>query len=359
MDLSPFPYLQGNYAPVDEERDFDQELKIEGEIPKNLVGAFMRNGPNVAFQPNHYVYPLDGDGMVHAVYFNKGQVQYKNRWIDTSHHKTEKKFGRTIYGSSGKLMEVPQEVIEAGGEPNPIRNTANTNVLYHGDKLFALWEGGFPHLLNNDLSTVGLYDYDGALSPGDALTAHPKVCPDTGALITCTQRWDSADYTLRVIDKAGKHVGSKTVSFPRKSIIHDLQITQNYVVIFYAPTYYDVEAAKKGGDPFAWEAATGTRIVVVPRDFSQKEINFETESFFSWHFCNGFEAGGKIIIDYIWINSIPFAQQSSTGTEKQPRRMYRMELDLATKHVSNEQFSDVFCEFSRVDERLMGKAYIA
>ena len=43
--------------------------------------------------------------------------------------------------------------------------------------------------------------------------------------------------------------------------------------------------------------------------------------------------------------------------EKQPRRMYRMSLDLATRQVSNEQFSDVFCEFSRVDERRMGKEY--
>ena len=34
-----------------------------------------------------------------------------------------------------------------------------------------------------------------------------------------------------------------------------------------------------------------------------------------------------------------------------------MTLDLATKQVTDEQFSDVFCEFSRVDERRMGKDY--
>ena len=51
MDLSAFPYLQGNYAPIDEERDFNEDqLRIEGEVPSNLVGAFMRDGPNVAFQ---------------------------------------------------------------------------------------------------------------------------------------------------------------------------------------------------------------------------------------------------------------------------------------------------------------------
>ena len=166
MDLSAFPYLQGNYAPIDEERDFDQtQLRVEGVVPPNLLGAYMRAGANVAYQPNHYVYPLDGDGMIHAVYFKDGQVQYKNRWVQTSHLQTERKFNRTIYGSVGKLLPVPQEVIDAGGEPSPIRNTANTNVIYHGEKLLAMWEGGFPHLLNPDLSTVGLYDYGGLHIP--------------------------------------------------------------------------------------------------------------------------------------------------------------------------------------------------
>ena len=358
MDLSAFPYLQGNYAPVDEERDLDEsQLRIEGEVPTSLLGAYMRDGANVAFQPNHYVYPLDGDGMVHAVYFKDGHVEYKNRWVQTSHLMTERKFNRTIYGSVGKMLPVPQEVIDAGGEPNPVRNTANTNVIYHADKLLAMWEGGFPHLLNNDLSTVGLYDYDGALKPGDALTAHPKVCPDTGQLVSCTQRWDSPNYWVQIFDARGAHIRSVLVEFERKGIVHDLQITNNYVVIFYAPAFHSVEKAMKGENPFMWEPELGTKIIAIPRSGRGENIVFETDAFFSWHFCNGFERDGKIVIDYVWINSIPFTQDQGTGVEKQPRRMHRMTLDPVTKRVEDEEFSDVFCEFSRVDERRMGKDY--
>jgi carotenoid cleavage dioxygenase len=102
----------------------------------------------------------------------------------------------------------------------------------------------------------------------------------------------------------------------------------------------------KGEDPFVWEPELGTKIIAIPRDGSGENIVFETESFFSWHFCNGFESGGKIVLDYVWINSIPFTQSQGTGVEKQPRRMYRMTLDMVTRQVTNEQFSDVFCEFS-------------
>ena len=358
MDLSAFPYLQGNYAPVAEERDLgEDQLRVEGEVPRSLAGAFMRDGANVAYQPNHYVYPLDGDGMVHAVYFNDGHVQYKNRWVETNHLKTERKFGRMIYGSVGKILPVPQDVIDAGGEPNPVRNTANTNVIYHGGKLFAMWEGGFPHLLNSDLSTVGLYDYEGALKPGDALTAHPKVCPETGQLISCTQRWDSPNYWVQIFDAKGAHMRTIPVEFERKGIIHDLQITPNYVIIFFAPAFHSLEKAMKGEDPFMWEPELGTKVIVIPRDGTGKNTVFETDAFFSWHFCNGFERDGQIVIDYIWINSIPFATAQGSGVEKQPRRMHRMTLDLATKNVTDEEFSDVFCEFSRVDERKMGKEY--
>jgi carotenoid cleavage dioxygenase len=34
-----------------------------------------------------------------------------------------------------------------------------------------------------------------------------------------------------------------------------------------------------------------------------------------------------------------------------------MTLDVNTKAVTNDRFSDVFCEFSRIDERRMGKKY--
>jgi len=162
---------------------------------------------------------------------------------------------------------------------------------------------------------------------------------------------------VQVFDKNGRHKQTIPVEFPRKGIIHDLQITDNHVVIFYAPAFHNVEKAMRGEDPFEWHPEQGTQIIAIPRDGVGERIVFETEAFFSWHFCNGYEAGGKLIIDYIWINSIPFTQVQGTGVEKQPRRMYRMTLDPATRQVTNEQFSDVFCEFSRCDERRMGKAY--
>ncbi len=162
---------------------------------------------------------------------------------------------------------------------------------------------------------------------------------------------------MQIFDASGKHMKTIPVAFERKGIIHDLQITPNYVIIFYAPAFHSLEKAMKGENPFMWEPELGTKVVVIPRDGTGKQMVFETDPFFSWHFCNGFEQGARIILDYVWINSIPFTTEQGSGVEKQPRRMHRMTLDLVTKQVTDEQFSDVFCEFSRVDERRMGKDY--
>ncbi len=169
MDLSISPYLQGTYAPVLEEYDFGQGaggLRVDGEIPENLRGAFMRNGPNIAWQPDHYVYPADGDGMVHAVYFADGRVHYRNRWVRTAGFQVEEKLGRSCYGSIGKIRMPDAQTLAAGGPPSPLKNLANTNVVYHGGRLLALWEVGNAHELTADLATVGEWDYDGALTGG-------------------------------------------------------------------------------------------------------------------------------------------------------------------------------------------------
>src|SRR5262245_28181064 len=62
------PHLSGNFAPVGPELDTGDLPVIAGRIPPELSGAYMRNGPNPLFKPISYTYPMDGDGMIHAVY---------------------------------------------------------------------------------------------------------------------------------------------------------------------------------------------------------------------------------------------------------------------------------------------------
>jgi carotenoid cleavage dioxygenase-like enzyme len=77
------PHLSGNYAPMGPEIDVGNLPVVAGAISPDLRGAYMRNGPNPLFKPLWYAYPMDGDGMIHAVYFENGRARYRNRFVQT------------------------------------------------------------------------------------------------------------------------------------------------------------------------------------------------------------------------------------------------------------------------------------
>src|SRR5262249_26974351 len=79
------PYLQGNFAPVDRETTLF-ELPVEGELPKDLNGILLRNGPNPvgAIDGGHHWFV--GDAMLHAIELSNGRARsYRNRWVRTEH----------------------------------------------------------------------------------------------------------------------------------------------------------------------------------------------------------------------------------------------------------------------------------
>lgn len=72
VDAAPEnPYLVGVHAPVTTEIDAD-DLEVIGEIPRDLNGVYLRNGPNRRFPAGGRYHWFDGDGMVHAMAFENG-----------------------------------------------------------------------------------------------------------------------------------------------------------------------------------------------------------------------------------------------------------------------------------------------
>ncbi len=75
------PYLSGNFAPVKEEvTAFD--LKVTGEIPRELEGRFLRIGPNPIDPDPKTHHWFIGNGMVHGVRLRGGRAEwYRNRYV--------------------------------------------------------------------------------------------------------------------------------------------------------------------------------------------------------------------------------------------------------------------------------------
>jgi carotenoid cleavage dioxygenase-like enzyme len=171
------PHLRGGFAPVWDELTVEG-LPVRGEIPRELAGAYMRNGPNPAYPPLSYTYPFDGDGMVHALYLAEGRATYRNRFVLTAGLRAERRAGRALYGGLARPVPLDPALVGPDGDPGPFKNVANTNVVRHAGRTLALWEAGLPYELTQDLDTRGTAP--GRLShqgPGYARPGPPHESP--------------------------------------------------------------------------------------------------------------------------------------------------------------------------------------
>ncbi|MCU1660260.1 MAG: carotenoid oxygenase [Pseudonocardia sp.] len=98
IDVASVPHLQGVFAPVVDEVDA-ADLPVVGELPAEMDGVYLRNGPNPRFTPlGSYVYPLEGDGMVHGMWLSGGRARYANRFVRTPMLRAEEQAGRGLWG---------------------------------------------------------------------------------------------------------------------------------------------------------------------------------------------------------------------------------------------------------------------
>ena len=70
-------------APQTTEWDADDLTVVEGEIPDDLDGVYLRNTENPVHPALKVYHPFDGDGMLHIVGFRDGKAFYRNRFVRT------------------------------------------------------------------------------------------------------------------------------------------------------------------------------------------------------------------------------------------------------------------------------------
>jgi 8'-apo-carotenoid 13,14-cleaving dioxygenase len=324
-------YLTDNYAPVAEEVT-TTNLRVTGAIPRELNGRYLRNGPNpigpVDPAKHHW---FTGSGMVHGVRLGNGRAQwYRNRWVRSA------------------------SVIEALGEDVAGRELGggnNTHVIGHAGRTWALVEAGSPPVeLTDELDTLGVNAFFGTLADR-GFSAHPKVDPDTGELHAMCYHWpDWADHLQYVrVGKNGRVVRTVNIPVPGMTMVHDMSLTPNYVVVFDLPVTINLEMAMAGSNfPFAWNADYQPRVGLLPRNGEAKDIVWvDVGACYVFHPMNAYEdAQGRVVIDLCRYRRMferdhtgPFGDSLAT--------LDRWTIDPKTRRVNEERIDDRGQEFPR------------
>jgi all-trans-8'-apo-beta-carotenal 15,15'-oxygenase len=348
--------------------------EIEGVIPQELTGTLFRNGPGLLDIGGTPIdHPFDGDGMICAFTFKDGRAYFRNRFVETEFYLQEKAAGKILYrGVFGTA--------KPGGWLNNLfdlrlKNIANTNVIYWGGKLLALWEAAEPHRLDpKTLDTEGLDYLDGVLKPGNSFSAHPWIDPScqfdggTPCLVNfAIEPGLSSKITIFEFAPDGKLLRRHSHSVPGFSFIHDFAITPNYCIFFQNSVSFNplpfVMGWRGAGECVQFNPNKPTRAILIPRDPVKTEVKiWEIRSGFVFHHANAFEEEGRVYVDSIAYNSLPQVQPETSYKDVNfanldPGQLWRFSFNLEDDRIDRELIEARCCEFPSLHPNRVGRNY--
>ena len=336
------PYLRGNFAPVAAETT-STRLEVVGEIPEQLEGRLLRIGPNPLDPPPSDHHWFLGVGLAHGVRLRGGRAEWYH----------------------SRLVRSPDVSARLGEDPVPDPwppghgvFSANTNIIDHAGRTWALVEAGSPPIeLDHDLDTVAVSDFDGTLPR--AYSAHPKRDPATGELHAVAYWWgwgNSVQYL--VVGNQGRVTRTVDVEVTGGPMIHDTSITENHIAIMDLPCVFDLDMAAAGRSlPYRWDPDYPARIGWLNRTSPTCDVRwFDIDPCYIFHPLNSYETDdGRIVLDAV--RHPKMFDTHMIGPDEGPPRLERWEFDLTSGRVTTETIDDRPQEFPRMRENLVGRPY--
>ncbi|CAK8994395.1 unnamed protein product [Durusdinium trenchii] len=299
--------FNGPYAPVDEEV-FHALTVREGQLPKDLEGCYLRNGPNPLWHPpsetSNYHWFL-GAGMVHALRIKDGAASYNNHFLRTKAFMDEQKngpvFDKIAFSTSMSSFLLRFALEKVGLARGSASGPSNTNLVYHASRLLALSEADCPMelkiLVDGHLQSQAEYAYN------NLWNAHPKVDPVTGKLywLDYDLTGVTAKFTYGVIDTKGQEERKCTgvLGGGKAVMIHDCGITEKYAIVIDCPVLVGIENYSVEGSLWKFDASHGARIGIFPKDGESGKVSptwFQIDTCWIFHLANAWEEGNTVVM---------------------------------------------------------------
>lgn len=365
IDAGDHPYLQDAWTPLLQEVNATDLKVLEGEVPRDLDGVYLRNTQNPVFPSLGRYHPFDGDGMIHMASFRDGKVEYRNRFIATKGLNAELERGERLWAG---LMEDPALSTRPGwGAHGGIKDASSTDVVVHAGKaLTTYYQCGEGYRLDpQTLEQQGIPSW----SPLDGISAHCKVDEHSGELLFFNYSKYPPYMHYGVVDRTDKLVHFTPVPLPGPRLPHDMAFTENFAILNDFPLFWDPELLKQGKHVVRFHRDMPSRFAIIPRRGGAGDIRwFEAEPTFVLHFLNAYEDGDEVVLDgYFQDEPMPrnfegapvgyermmsYLDQYKMGT-----RLHRWRFNLATGKTTEQRLDDRVLEFGMFNQCYATKPY--
>ncbi|MCH8521606.1 carotenoid oxygenase family protein [Glycocaulis sp.] len=353
-------YLRGLYAPVAHETTAN-ELKVIGEIPADLCGAYMRNGPNQVYAPKSKHHWFDGDGMVHTIAFKDGKASYRSRFVRTAHFNANAAKGEEQW--PGYMGHPDPNAPPGAGSDGWLKDSGNTDLILHNGEVLALWyQAGVPVRLDPATGeTLGEQTWGGALTR--QVSAHAKTDPVTGELFFFDYNTKPPYMTYHVVSREGQMIRNVPIDVPGPRLPHDMAMTENYAILHDLPLFWDPELLPRGIHKVTFYPDMPSRFGIIPKYGKEGDVRwFEAEPCYIYHVTNSWEEGDWIIMEGCRVTEP--CPESKPGQGMYSRmmaflllkaRFHRWKFNLKTGETREEWLDDRNAEFPTVNMDVAGR----
>ncbi|GGH36961.1 carotenoid oxygenase family protein [Microbacterium album] len=337
------------------------DLQVDGVLPPQVEGILYRCGPDPAYPPiaGDDIY-VNGDGMVSMYVLAEGRASMRTRYVRTDKFNAEREAGHALFG----LYRNPYT--DHPSMQGVDRTTANTSMIWHANRLFAIKEDGLAHELDPlTLRTMGKQDFDGRLR-SKTMTAHPKMDPVTGEWVFYGYSAAgelSDDIAVAVADADGRLTDEQWLLPPYQSVIHDWAVSQQHAVLPVMPLTTDPERVRAGGPRWAWDPEQTTHLGVLKRNASVDDmVWFDGPARWSFHTLNSFSEGSLVHVDLCVSQAAPWTHKNGDPFDPGLVTQYltRWTCDLSKRGGEFQEvrlLDGIGVDFPEIDQRYATKAY--
>jgi len=363
LEPSNHPYLTGAWTPLMEEVDAPELDVIEGTIPTDIDGIYLRNTENQVHQPLGRFHPFDGDAMIHQISFQNGKASYRNRFVRTRCFGAEQEAGGSLWGG---LADPPSIALRPGyGAHGSLKDNASTDIVVHAGKaLSTFYQCGEGYRLDPmTLETLGVESW----VPIDGLSAHARVDEATGELMFFNYSKHAPYMHYGVVDRDNRLTTLMPIPLPGPRLPHDMCFTEHYSILNDLPVFWDAELLKRNIHAVRLHDGLPSRFAIVPRHGGEIRW-FEAAPTYVLHWLNAYEDGDEIVLDgYFQEEPMPrpnkdapagFEHMMAYLDEHSFRsKLHRWRFNLNDGTTREERLSDRIMEFGMINQRFAGRKY--